>query len=125
MAHETTTSNVINAPMNSSTGQQTADQASRVRGGLSNHSVQPRSGTRSALPSSKFPELTGDDSGDAADNQHSSDDGESDQESKCEVAASETPDSSKGDMADFVRQEALAALCASNMIREVKDDSSD
>ena len=75
--------------------------------------------------SSRFPELTGDESGDVADNEHSSDDGESDQESKCEVAASENPDSSKGDMAEFESLEALAALRASKMMLEDGDDSSD
>ena len=111
--------------MSSSSGQQTAALASQRDGASSSHSVQPRLGAGSALPSSKFPELTGDESGDAADNEDSSDDEEqSHQEVKGELAASETPDSSKGDMADFVRQEALAALCASNMIWEIKDDSS-
>jgi len=127
MAHETTTSNATKAPTTSSTGQQTATQASQRDGdgASSTHSVRPRLGAGSALPSSKSPELTGDESGDVADNEHSSDDGESDQESKCEVAASENPDSSKGDMAEFESLEALAALRASKMMLEDGDDSSD
>lgn len=117
MSHGTTTSNATKAPTTSSTGQQTANQASQL------HSVQPRLGAGSALPSSKFPELKGDESGDAADNEHSSDDGESDQESKCELAASENSRSSKGDLEEFARLEAAAARRALNMILE--DDSSD
>lgn len=121
MSHETT-SNATKAPTNSSTGQQTANQASQLSGASSTHSERSRSGAESALPSSRFPE---DDSGDAADKEDSSDDEEqSDQEIKGELAASENSKSSEGDMDEFVRLEELAALCASNMIREVKDDSS-
>ena len=125
MAHETTTSNVSNAPMNSSTGQQTANQASQLSGASSTHSAQPRSGAGSALPSFRFPELTGGDSGDAADNEDSSDDGEqSDQEIKVEVAASEKGESTTGDMDEFERLEAQAASRASRMISEDGVDSS-
>lgn len=111
--------------MSSSSGQQTAAQASQRDGASSSHSVQPRSGTRSASPSSKFPELPGDDSGDAADNEDSSDDGDqSHQEVKGELAASENSKSSEGDMDEFVRLEELAALRASKLMLEDGDDSS-